>query len=78
MSFTTQNQRTMKIDSFVSDVCIKYKTGVFEVCDQGKPVTKHGSLAEAQWMKSIIDRARCPEEKTKYQVEQGTQSRFFL
>lgn len=41
--------------NITSTVNIEYKNGFFQVYELTTPISKHKTLSEAQWIKSVLD-----------------------
>lgn len=51
--FTSSNVTSMH--TFISSFSIEYRGGYYHVLELNTPVSKHETLTEAQWIKSVLE-----------------------
>ena len=59
----TRHRVTNNLKACISNISIRYQHGTYEVFDENTPVSKHTTLPEAQWVKSVLEKDRSTQEK---------------
>ena len=54
MNYSSQNQTS--VQACISTISIEYRDGFYEVLELATAISKHDSLQEAQWVRSILER----------------------